>query len=621
MCGILGQITENNQRDLVLKALKEIHHRGPDNSSYEIFGNVVLGHNRLSILDLDVRSNQPFSSYDNQLIIIFNGEIYNFQKIKAELIEMGHDFKTTSDTEVVVHAYKQWGIESFKRLHGMFALCILDRTKNKVVLARDRFGEKPLFYYHDQKQGLFFASELKALKILIGGKPEIDSTAILDYLHFGFVPAPKSIYKNLFKVKPGYFLEFSISNNSIVQCQPYYNIQFQKENHRSFEQKKEEFDQIAKQVAKEISISDVSLGAFLSGGVDSSGAVAYLKQSNQKISTFTAGFDVDNYDESIYAELVAKHLNVQNTNKKITYEDFKVAYGKMVKMYDEPHNDFSFIPTYLICKEAAKHHKVMISGDGADEIFCGYPRYHKLKKFEMLQKFKSIGKVISKIASLLPVTSNLRRQAILLEKSGVDFFYYIMCLNFSPDMADQVYGQVLKETASNYTSRSIIDEHLRELGLEKSLIQQQRYLDIKMTLADDMLVKVDRASMANSLEVRPFYLHPLLTDFAFSLSPNELVTSKDDKHFLKKCLEKYLPNSILYRSKMGFTFPLKEQLLKELRPFFDECISYLPDNLINKEGINRLIDLHNKGDRNFIPQLNSLMFLGYWLKLQEEGDE
>ncbi|MEP2670038.1 MAG: asparagine synthase (glutamine-hydrolyzing) [Cyclobacteriaceae bacterium] len=613
MCGIVGYVGSNFNEISVNEALKLIKYRGPDNTGTFHWDNVVLGHNRLSILDLDPRSNQPFKSSENDMVMVYNGEVYNFKSIRQELISLGHVFYTDSDTEVLLNAYKQWGTHSFKKFHGMFALCILDKKTKKIVLCRDRFGEKPLFY-QCTSDGISFASELKALLKINSSKPILDNKSIIDFLHFGYIPAPKTIYKNVFKLKPGYFLEYSIETKKILSNQAYYSIDFSKKATGSFQEKIECFTALAKTVASEVSISDVPLGAFLSGGVDSSGSVAFLKQINENISTFTAGFESDKFDESSYATIVAKHLNVKNTNKKINYEDFIDAYDKMVFMYDEPHNDFSFIPTDLICREAAKHHTVMISGDGADEIFCGYPRYHKLKKFGSIKSFRSLSTIISKATSLLPKSSNIRRQGVLLERSGSDFFFYIMCMNFSPDMAPMVYGNDLLETASTYSSDSIIDNYLSEIDDETSLIQKQRYLDIKMTLGDDMLVKVDRASMANSIEVRPFYLHPLITDFSFSLTPNELVTSKTDKYFLKKSLEKLLPNSILYRKKMGFTFPLKELILSDLRPFFDECISHLPPSLIDPKGIQKILDLHKKGDRNFVPQLHSLMYLGLWLK-------
>ncbi len=613
MCGILGQVSDRINEEAFRQALFAIKYRGPDHTAVFQSDNVALGHNRLSILDLDPRSHQPFHLDGKLMCIVFNGEIYNYREIKNELTGLGHSFITESDTEVVLLSYKQWGVDCLKRFYGMFALCIFDRKEQKLLLARDRFGEKPLFYSNYSDTNFVFGSELKAIKNIMPGSPQIDYTSIIDYLHFGYVPCPKTIYEGVFKLPPGQYVEYSLTTRMLDEPKPFYRVSFAANAKLNLQEKIECYHELSVKAAKQISISDVSLGAFLSGGVDSSGAVAFLKKVHSNIHTFTAGFANSDFDESPYASQMAAHLRVKNVNRKIENGDFIESYQKMVAMYDEPHNDFSFIPTYLICREAAKFHTVMISGDGADEIFCGYPRYHKLAAFE---KFKHLGVLNSGIATLarrLPKYSNLRRQAISLGRSTNDFLFYIMCLNFYPEEAPMVFGSELSKVANSYSSRSVIDHYLSEIDSD-SLIQKQRYLDIKMTLGDDMLVKVDRASMANSLEVRPFYLHPLLTDFAFTLRPNELVTKGTDKFFLKKILEPSIPKSMLYRKKMGFTFPLKDEILTNLRPFFNECISFLPRTIINTDEVSNIFQMHQKGQRNFALQLNSLMFLGLWCR-------
>ncbi len=614
MCGILGQVAENTDIELFRRALATIGYRGPDHTGIVVHENVLLGHNRLSILDLDPRSHQPFRLNDQSAMVIFNGEIYNYKQIRSELSKLGHQFSTESDTEVVLKSYKQWRSKCLIKFHGMFALAILDLETQSLLLARDRFGEKPLFYSEASGAGFWFGSEIKAIKKLLPFQLEIDQSAIIDFLHFGFIPAPKSIYSKVKKLPPGHFLEYDVSSRKITQKKEFYSVDFSKKNNKTFEEKLSEFNELSIKVASEISISDVSLGAFLSGGVDSSGSVYYLKQVHKDINTFTAGFSSQNFDESSYASLVASTLNVKNTNQRIEYGDFVSSYEKMVKMYDEPHNDFSFIPTYLICKQASEFHTVMISGDGSDEIFCGYPRYHKLALFEKFRKLGVLKKLLAGAAHLLPRSSDLRRQTLLLDREDNDFFLYIMSLNFSPDEAHEIYGDDLVKLAKEYSPKSVIQDYLRMVP-DDSLIQKQRYLDIKMTLADDMLVKVDRASMANSIEVRPFYLHPLITDFAFTLKVEDLVSLKVDKLILKKLLEGAIPSSILYRPKMGFTFPLKELILTDLKPFFDECVSSIPEGIINKKRIETIVNLHRKGDRNYVAQLHSIMNLGYWIKL------
>jgi asparagine synthase (glutamine-hydrolysing) len=614
MCGILGQVYSTFDPNQFKLALNKINYRGPDYTGILVYEDVAFGHNRLSILDIDPRSNQPFNIADRSLAIIFNGEIYNFKALKSELIKSGYRFYTESDTEVILYSYKHWGQDCLKKLHGMFAFAILDKENQTLLLARDRFGEKPLFYSYLPAEGLWFGSEMKAIKGILPFHLEIDQTAIIDFLHFGFIPAPKSIYTKIKKLRPGHFLEYHLPSKSIIQMQEFYKVDFAKTNNKTLKEKLIDFNEISVKVASEVSISDVSLGAFLSGGVDSSGSVYYLKQVHKDINTFTAGFSSEQFDESAYASLVASTLGVKNNNQRIEYGDFLSSYEQMVRMYDEPHNDFSFIPTFLICRQAAKFHTVMISGDGSDEIFCGYPRYHKLAILEKFRKLGALKKLIARAAHLLPKSSDLRRQILLLDREEDDFFLYIMSLNFSPDEAPKIYGKDLVRLAQEYSPKNVIQDYLQMVPCE-SLIQKQRYLDIKMTLADDMLVKVDRASMANSIEVRPFYLHPLITDFAFSLEVKDLVTPKVDKLILKKLLEGVIPTSILYRHKMGFTFPLKELILSDIKPFFDDCVSNIPEGIIDKKRIEAIISLHRKGNRNYVAQLHSIMNLGYWMRV------
>ena len=495
--------------------------------------------------------------------------------------------------------------------HGMFAFAIIDSIEQKIILSRDRFGEKPLFYTLDQ--GTFvFASELKCV-INTTPRPVMDLTSVIDYLHFGFVPSPKTIYQNIFKLKPGNFLEYSIAEKRIIREVPFYSLSF---NHseKPFSLRAEEFDEIGARVASQISLADVPIGAFLSGGVDSSGAVYFLNRLNHNTHTFTAGFNSDSFDETVYAKRIVEHLRLKNTTRRVDFDDFVNLYDAMVNHYDEPHNDFSFIPTYIICKEAVKLCKVMISGDGADEIFCGYPRYHKLRQFAILGVIPGAKESVQKLSSLMPSYSNLRRQLYYAKAGPNDFFFRTMSMNFLPEEVLSVIGPVLAQEMSNYSSREIIEDYLAEIKYENNIIQQQRYLDIKMTLSDDMLVKTDRASMANSLEVRPFYLHPLISDFALSLKVNELVSLSTDKVFLKRYFRGKLPSDNLTRSKMGFTFPLKDLIQNQLSGLFNDLVKSLPPEIINKDSIVRLLELQSKGQRNYTAQLHSLMNLGSWIK-------
>ena len=378
MCGILGFIGDHVNENKFSEALLLIKYRGPDNTGIYIKNNIALGHNRLSIIDLDKRSNQPFTSSCGNYIIVFNGEIYNFKKLRVELEKKGYVFTTTSDTEVIINAYKEWKEDSFIKLHGMFSIGLYDVQENTLILARDRMGEKPLFYFNDGKK-IIFSSEIKAIKHLTTNLT-LNNEALVDYLHFGFVPCPKTIYKEVHKLEPGSFLKLDIVNFNVKEKKYYYTLDLWSNiSNSSFRNKIEYFDEIMKQVSEKISISDVPYGAFLSGGVDSSGAVAYLKNINPGLQAFTIGFDDKKYDETNYASQVAKHLNVEHRTKQVKMDDVQEVYDKMVDLYDEPFNDYSFIPTYYVCRAAKEFGTVVISGDGADELFCGYNRYPKIQ--------------------------------------------------------------------------------------------------------------------------------------------------------------------------------------------------------------------------------------------------
>ena len=613
MCGILGFVGDNIDENLFSQALSLINYRGPDNTGFYSKENIFLGHNRLSIIDLDVRSNQPFTSSCGRYIIIYNGEIYNYKEIKNELKSKGVAFRTSSDTEVILNSYITWREDCFLKLHGMFALAIYDISEQTIILARDRMGEKPLFYFNEKNE-FVFSSEMKSIKC-IKNDLTLDNEAMIDYLHFGYVPCPKSIWKEIRKLEPGSYLKYSINTRSIREKKYYYKVDLWSNiSNLSVSQKSEQFKSILTKVSEEISVSDVPYGAFLSGGVDSSGAVAFLKQHNPDLRAFTIGFDDKQFDETPYAEKVAKHLNINHHVKKVNMGDVEQIYDKMVDLYDEPFNDFSFIPTYYVCKAAKEYGTVVISGDGADEVFCGYNRYTKIQQFNRIKKYTFLRKGISYAAKHLPLYSNARRQLIYLNSSENDLLYYILSMAFKDNELHDIAGPELNSMLGKYSSQSVVENYLKDIPNDTSFIQKMRYMDLKMTLPDDMLVKVDRASMYNSLEVRAFYLHPLITDFAYTLKENELANEKTSKYFLKKALESYLPHDILYRTKMGFTIPLKKWIFSELFELLNIALDNLPPGLFKREELNKIIEMQKKNKRDFILQIHSLMFLGRWLK-------
>lgn len=612
MCGFLGFVGHSISESEIRKLLLGAQYRGPDHTGVAGSDEWILGHNRLSIIDLDARSHQPFTSENGRYTIVYNGEIYNYKVLREDLLKVGYTFRTQSDTEVIINAFAEWGVDCFIRFHGMFALAIIDRVEQTVTLARDRFGEKPVFY-SGYGGGLVFSSELRTIAQFLTNL-RLDLEAVIDYLHFGFIPAPKTIYRSVFKVEPGCVMSYSLKERKVTSNRPYYKLRLTAVPDRTMKQLREQFTEICARVATQISLSDVPLGAFLSGGVDSSGVVYFLSGQDRSITTYTAGFEGSAFDETKYAEEVANHLKVRNVSKTVLLSDFVRLYDTMVDHYAEPHNDFSFIPTYAICREAVKNFKVMISGDGADELFCGYPRFHKLRQYELFNAIPGASYILSKSVRALPSHSNIRRQLSYAGATGSDFFLHTMSVNFQPAECHSILGPDLVQVSNHYSPKSVIEGHLTNVPKALPLIQKQRYLDIKMTLADDMLVKVDRASMANSLEVRPFYLHPLVSDFAFSLPQGQLASLTTDKVFLKNVIREVLPRTTIHRRKMGFTFPFREYIKGPLQAHFRESIESLPEGLIRKEAILPIMSKHFRGSRDYTHQLHSLMFLGRFLR-------
>lgn len=608
MCGILGSVNYNNIENFS-KSLDLINYRGPDHTGIKNIDNVLFGHNRLAIIDLDSRSNQPFIDNGTNTMIVYNGEIYNYLSLKEDLKSEGVVFNTNSDTEVILKSYQKWGVESFKKLHGMFAFAILDKINNTVVFARDRMGEKPFYYYHS-KEKFIFGSEIKAIKNMLDSTA-LNEEALIDYLSFGYIPSPKTIYKEIKKLSPGYYGILELDTLSI-KLEEFYKLEF-KNNIKSEEYARNLIDEACNDIAKEIGLSDVGYGVFLSGGVDSSGVSAYMKQINQNLESYTMVSDDEQFDESQYANKVAKHLNIKNVLLNVNSNDVENIYDNMVTLFDEPFNDFSFIPTYYTAREAKRFNTVVVTGDGADEVFCGYSKYARLAKLNKIHRFKRLRKIVKFSSNLLSDSSDYKRQLFRIGLEDDELIFDLLAIVFKERELKNIAGPRLLKAMKNYSSFNVIKEHLKNIKVD-SMIQKLRYIDIKLTLAEDMLVKVDRTSMLNSLETRAFFLHPKILEVAFQLDDSLLVKHDINKYILKKNLESYLPHDILYRQKMGFGIPLKKYIFKELKQVFKESISHLPHKYFNHDEINKIIDMQKKGKRDFIMQLHALMFLGRWFK-------
>lgn len=543
MCGI------NGFNFIDKKALKKMNdsliHRGPDAEGkfYDINKKVSLGHRRLSIIDLSKSGNQPmaYNHKKKKAVIVFNGEIYNFKEIKKELSDKGYEFKSNSDTEVILASYLEWGENCVKKFNGMWAFCIYDMHKKILFLSRDRTGKKPLYYFYDGKK-FIFSSEIKGLlkhKI----NKEINRDAIDLYFSLGFIPSPFSIYNNIYKIEARQNLVFDIKSCNLKKEYYYEWPKYSPDNNA--DKLKEEIENIITDSTKKRMIADVPLGAFLSGGLDSSTVVNFAKHFNEDINTYSVGFE-GKYDETPNIKILVDKFKTKHHHKYFTENDFNKILKNIFYYYDEPFSDPSMFPTIFLSKFSREKLTVSLSGDGGDENFGGYPRYKTANRLEILRKIpESLRKIAIKI---MPV--NKIREGLKLSLFSKEKFYSEARSNFyKPEI-----------------TKEILESNMRK-ALEFSggnLIEAVRRMDIEFyTLPDNFLTKVDRASMANSLEVRCPFLDYRLLEYSMKI-PSEYKTNLyGDKRLFKKIIKKFLPRKIIRGKKKGFTPPISSWMEKE----------------------------------------------------------
>jgi asparagine synthase (glutamine-hydrolysing) len=575
MCGIAGVLSaEAVHPHHVEQMCERLRHRGPDNGDLWLSADrtVCLGHRRLTIVDLSAEANQPFVCDDGRFVITFNGEIYNFKGLRLELEAIGARFRTTSDTEVLVEAFRHWGESGLARLSGMYSFAIWDTAKRRLFCARDRAGEKP-FYYAVIDGAFVFASELKALVSWPGFSRELNYEALLDYLYFGFVPDPKSIWAGCYKLAPGHSMWVTLppdGSPSIASPTAYWDIEFDPDY--SVGDWRPAILEVLEDASREMSFADVPVGAFLSGGVDSSSVTAALSKADCDVKTFTVGFQEDGYDERRWGREVATLYKTSHLEKVVTADDVPSVFETLLWHYDEPFNDYSYLPTYYLCREARGHITVALSGDGGDELFCGYDKYRRLAMRETVDRFVpsfAAPRLASGINSLLPQSHQFRGTLSQYGMGSSEMMAGMLNLGLSlPSLRASVRG-ALEETLREYSPVDTVTALLRKAPpSEVGLLNSMRYLDLKLTLAGDILVKVDRASMAVSLEVRPVYLHRSLLDLAARIPSSQLATRNASKRILKAALRSWLPDSVLYRKKMGFAMPLQTWIGGGLKEFF-----------------------------------------------------
>ena len=621
MCGICGFINSDRRqpaREADLRRMCDsIVHRGPDEDGYFVFENVALGMRRLSIIDLST-GKQPISNEDKSIWIVFNGEIYNFPQLRQELEAKGHKFRTRTDTETIVHAYEEWGIECPNRLNGMFAFAIWDDNKKQLFIARDRVGIKPLYYYADNKR-LVFGSELKAILQLPEVPRQIDKRALDLFLTYEYVPAPHSILEGIRKLPAGHIL---LARDGRVEVQQYWDLHFS-ENGKEPEQTRTDLLELLQDAVKMRLISDVPLGAFLSGGIDSSAIVALMSRvMDQPVKTFSIGFEDQSYNELNYARAIAKHFQTEH-HELIIKPDALELTDKLVHHLDEPFGDFSIYPTYLVSKMAREHVKVVLSGDGGDELFGGYDTYIAEVADRTYRRFVPAilrNYMIAPMAAMLPPTQQkkglINRTKRFVEGSALpDDLQHTRWMTFLVEKEKaRIYSEGLYESTAGTATFDFMRRHFKKARTADAL-NQQLYVDIKTYLCDDILVKVDRMSMAVSLEARVPFLDHRVVEYSGRIPGDLKLRGTKTKYILKEALQELLPYEILHRGKEGFSIPIKNWLKKELKPLMLDVLSeetLRRDQYFDARYVHKLIDEHCKNKENHSHRLWALMVFHIW---------
>ena len=618
MCGIVGIISNKTSihPDTLVRMRDALIHRGPDDCGIWLNKNrtVGFGHRRLSIIDLSDAGKQPMESFDGRFSITFNGEIYNFQEIREELKDR-YDFRSKTDTEVLLYSYIEWGSKCLDKLRGMFAFAIWDGNENKLFAARDRAGEKPFYYYH--RNGEFvFASEPKAITLFDRFEKRIDYRSLIDYLTFGFIAAPKSIWEDCYKLPAGHYLEYFLDKGELkIKC--YWDIDMTPDYSKSESFWIEGIRAHLKEAVKLMLISDVPLGAFLSGGVDSSAVVSAMKEYKPDLKTFSVGFkNSGKFDELPYAMNVSKKIGTDHKNIYVTEDDFLELFNDMSWFYDEPFADYSYLPTHCVSRLARKEVTVTISGDGGDELFGGYSKYWRLHNIERIRKFVPICfvQLIEIMGSkVLDNHSRIRKGFNLLKQDRNGMILLANNGNRFENLKYMILDKKFEEALKNYNP---FDSLLAFLNNDKvknlDIVTKAKYLDFKWYLCDDILTKVDRASMAISLEARAPLLDHKFIDFVSHI-PNEfLVGRSSGKTIFKKALEGMVPHENLYRSKQGFEIPIAQWFRTDLKRLLE--MKYDSEGLINNDYVEGLKSSFRKGNNRLGYDLHMFLFLDNWMK-------
>lgn len=597
-----------------------LRHRGPDDDGVYTAPGIGLGFRRLAIIDVK-GGHQPLSNEDGSIWVAFNGEIYNFEDLNRQYLSRGHTFKTRSDTETIVHLYEELGEACFAQLRGMFAIALWDGRRKRLLLARDRVGKKPLFYSWDGRR-LVFGSEIKALWRAGGISKELDVEALSDYFSFQYVPAPKSIYRDVRKLRPAHYL---VIEGSHVREVPYWDISFEQTDQMSEGEWCESFLSEYRTAVKSRLVSDVPLGAFLSAGVDSSSVVALMNEFQPPVTTCSIGFTEERYDEATEASHFAGALGANHFEHIVQPRALELL-PKLAWHYDEPFADSSAVPTYYVSKVARQHVTVALSGDGGDESFAGYRRYKLDMRENLLRSifparlrqavFGPLGRWYPKLG-WAPRIFRARNTFQSLARSPIEGYFNGISL-CPPDLKNQLLSSDVQKQLAGYDSVEVLRYHYDQAKTSDALSRIQ-YVDMKTYLVDDILVKVDRASMANSLEVRSPLLDHKLMELVARMPSSLKLHNGQGKYIFKRALRAILPPTILTRPKQGFAVPVAEWFRSELKDFTHDALFLHPDPLLNSRFLTRCWNQHQRGQRDWSALLWCTLMFRNWQEVSEKA--
>lgn len=626
MCGIVGIFDSRGRgevdRGLLTRMNNSLVHRGPDGDGIFTDAGIGLGHRRLSIIDL-AGGAQPLFNEDRSVVVVYNGEIYNFQQLTQELISCGHVFRTHCDTEVIVHAWEEWGEACVDRFRGMFAFAIWDSNRETLFLARDRLGIKPLYYTELSDGTVLFGSELKSILLHPRVPRDMDPCAVEDYFAYGYVPDPKTIYNGIYKLAPGHVL--SRRRNAPSQApRAYWDLSFsERENGSESDLAAELVDRLRDAVDCRL-ISEVPLGAFLSGGVDSSAVVSLMAGlSKESVNTCSISFGDPAYDESRFAAMVAERYGTNHRVDQVDPDAFDLI-DHLATLYDEPFADSSAMPTYRVCELARRHVTVALSGDGGDELFAGYRRYRWHHYEELVRNClpQAVrGPLFSVLGSIYPkldwAPKYLRAKSTLQAVARDSVGGYLHSVSVLYDgLRERLYSPSFRAGLQGYHASEVLETHMRNAPADHYLARAQ-YADFKTYLPGDILTKVDRASMAHSLEVRVPILDHQFVEWSAGLAPSANLRGREGKYLFKKSLEPLLPHDVLYREKMGFAVPLSQWFRGPLRDRVRTSLTgerLRETGMFDMEFLETLVDQHQSGTRDHSAALWSVLMFDSFLR-------